>query len=96
SWAAFALNDPLPGLIDLPLTAFRVLKKRILPGLSSRQPAGLFLQPVKRLVKYTVIRAGLEVSSLPAVRSAFPSLAGRGVIFTLHHVRPGGAVSAFA
>ncbi len=96
SWAAFALNDPLPGLIDLPLTAFRVLKKRILPGLSSRQPAGLFLQPVKRLVKYTVIRAGLEVSSLPAVRSAFPSVAGRGVIFTLHHVRPGGAVSAFA
>jgi predicted ATP-grasp superfamily ATP-dependent carboligase len=36
SWAAFALNDPLPGLIDLPLTVWRVIKKRVLPGLKSR------------------------------------------------------------
>ncbi|MDS7594575.1 ATP-grasp domain-containing protein [Agrobacterium tumefaciens] len=34
-WAAFAFNDPLPGLIDLPLTAWRVLKKRVLPSMRS-------------------------------------------------------------
>lgn len=96
SWASFALNDPLPGLIDLPLTVLRVIKKRILPGLASGQSKTGFLPPLKRLAKYGAIRAGLEVSSFPPVRSAFPSLAGRGVIFTLHHVRPGRAVSAFA
>ncbi|MDA5640036.1 MULTISPECIES: polysaccharide deacetylase family protein [Agrobacterium] len=96
SWAAFAPKDPLPGLIDLPLTVSRVVRKRLLPGLRSGQSGRIFFQPIKRLVKYGVIRAGLEVSSLPAVRSAFPSFAGRGVIFTLHHVRPGGVVSAFA
>ncbi|MNL08051.1 D-aspartate ligase [compost metagenome] len=36
SWAAFAANDPLPGLIDLPLTVWRVIKKRVLPGLKLR------------------------------------------------------------
>lgn len=36
SWAAFAANDPLPGLIDLPLTVWRVVKKRVLPGLKLR------------------------------------------------------------
>ncbi len=96
SWASFALNDPLPGLIDLPLTVLRVVKKRILPGLASGQSKTGFLPPLKRLAKYGAIRAGLEVSSFPPVRSAFPSFAGRGVIFTLHHVRPGRAVSAFA
>ncbi|UXT43411.1 polysaccharide deacetylase family protein [Agrobacterium tumefaciens] len=96
SWAAFAPNDPLPGLIDLPLTVSRVVRKRLLPGLTSGQSGRMFFQPIKRLVKYGAIRAGLEVSSLPAVRSAFPSFAGRGVIFTLHHVRPGGVVSVFA
>ena len=96
SWAAFAPNDPLPGLIDLPLTVSRVVRKRLLPSLTSGQSGRIFFQPIKRLVKYGAIRAGLEVSSLPAVRSAFPSFAGRGVIFTLHHVRPGGAISAFA
>lgn len=30
SWAAFAADDPLPGLIDLPLTAWRVLTRRLL------------------------------------------------------------------
>jgi predicted ATP-grasp superfamily ATP-dependent carboligase/peptidoglycan/xylan/chitin deacetylase (PgdA/CDA1 family) len=96
SWASFALNDPLPGLIDLPLTVLRVMKKRILPGLASGQSKTGFLPPFKRLVKYGAIRAGLEVSSFPPVRSAFSSFAGCGVIFTLHHVRPGRAVSAFA
>jgi D-aspartate ligase len=32
-WATFAFDDPLPGLIDLPLTAWRVLTRRVL-GLS--------------------------------------------------------------
>lgn len=30
SWATFAWNDPRPGLIDLPLTAWRVLTRRVL------------------------------------------------------------------
>lgn len=42
----------------------------------------------KRYLKYGIIRAGLEAVALPGVRSLFPSAAGRGVIFTLHHVRP--------
>jgi predicted ATP-grasp superfamily ATP-dependent carboligase len=29
SWAAFLTNDPLPGLVDLPLTAWRVLTRRV-------------------------------------------------------------------
>ncbi|QPC89738.1 ATP-grasp domain-containing protein [Mesorhizobium sp. INR15] len=37
SWAAFAWNDPLPGLIDLPLTAWRVLTKRLLKKIISRR-----------------------------------------------------------
>ena len=42
----------------------------------------------KRLIKYALISAGLEVSALPGVRALYPSAAGRGLIFTLHHVRP--------
>jgi D-aspartate ligase len=30
SWATFALNDPLPGVIDIPLTVWRVFTRRIL------------------------------------------------------------------
>lgn len=56
----------------------------------------VFLRSVKRSLRYGAIRAGLEVASLPPVRAAFPALAGRGVIFTLHHVRPDEEVSAFA
>jgi predicted ATP-grasp superfamily ATP-dependent carboligase len=29
-WATFAFDDPMPGLIDLPLTAWRVLTRRVL------------------------------------------------------------------
>ncbi|MFU0506101.1 carboxylate--amine ligase [Pseudaminobacter sp. NGMCC 1.201702] len=29
SWAAFSVHDPLPGLLDVPLTAWRVLTRRI-------------------------------------------------------------------
>jgi predicted ATP-grasp superfamily ATP-dependent carboligase len=28
-WATFSLNDPLPGLADIPLTAWRVLTRRM-------------------------------------------------------------------
>jgi predicted ATP-grasp superfamily ATP-dependent carboligase len=30
TWAAFAPNDPVPGVLDLPLTAWRVLTRRVL------------------------------------------------------------------
>lgn len=35
TWAAFALDDPLPGLLEMPLTAYRVVTKR-LPALRSK------------------------------------------------------------
>ncbi|KAA5599583.1 ATP-grasp domain-containing protein [Blastochloris sulfoviridis] len=38
--AAFALGDPLPGLIDPPATAWRVLTRRLLPRLASRLKEG--------------------------------------------------------
>ncbi|MBB4103806.1 polysaccharide deacetylase family protein [Allorhizobium borbori] len=43
---------------------------------------------VKAKLKYPLIRAGLEVTALPAVRALFPAARGRGLIWTLHHVRP--------
>lgn len=45
-------------------------------------------QGIGASLRYTMIRAGLEVAAAPCLRSTFPSAAGRGVIFTLHHVRP--------
>jgi len=42
----------------------------------------------RRFLKYGLIRTELEAVSLLGVRSLFPSAAGRGAIFTLHHVRP--------
>src|SRR5271165_1899159 len=42
----------------------------------------------KRSVKRLVIRAGLEAVALSGAGRFLPSAAGRGVIFTLHHVRP--------
>lgn len=42
----------------------------------------------KRAVKQVLIRSGLEVAGLPGMARLAPSAAGRGVIFTLHHVRP--------
>lgn len=32
TWAAFAPDDPVPGILDLPLTAWRVLTRRVLKG----------------------------------------------------------------
>ena len=46
------------------------------------------LPAVKRFVKQQAIRAGLEGVSITKAGRFFPGAAGRGVIFTLHHVRP--------
>ncbi|MDQ6436950.1 polysaccharide deacetylase family protein [Mesorhizobium sp. LHD-90] len=43
---------------------------------------------MKSAIKHAVIRAGLEVFALPGIGALWPTAAGRGVIFTLHHVRP--------
>ena len=42
----------------------------------------------KRSAKALMIRAGLEAVALSGAGRLVPSAAGRGVIFTLHHVRP--------
>ncbi|MEW9807109.1 polysaccharide deacetylase family protein [Mesorhizobium sp. ZMM04-5] len=54
------------------------------------------IQSTKRLVKHAAIRAGLEAVALSGAAALFPEAGGRGVIFTLHHVRPEGAVSEFS
>lgn len=53
------------------------------------------LKAVTRNLKYSLIRTGLDAVSLSGAPSVLPSAAGRGVIFTLHHVRPDGG-NAFA
>jgi peptidoglycan/xylan/chitin deacetylase (PgdA/CDA1 family) len=45
----------------------------------------------KRLAKRAAIQTGLELLALPGAARLLPSAAGRGLIFTLHHVRPAGA-----
>jgi peptidoglycan/xylan/chitin deacetylase (PgdA/CDA1 family) len=42
----------------------------------------------RRLVKKATIRTGLELVALSGAARLLPSAAGRGLIFTLHHVRP--------
>jgi peptidoglycan/xylan/chitin deacetylase (PgdA/CDA1 family) len=54
------------------------------------------LRTLKRRLKQAVIRAGLESIALPQLWRAFPSAGGRGLIFTLHHVRPEVRTSGFA
>jgi peptidoglycan/xylan/chitin deacetylase (PgdA/CDA1 family) len=46
------------------------------------------LHEAKRLLKYSVIRAGLDAISLLQIDRLMPSAAQNGLIFTLHHVRP--------
>lgn len=46
------------------------------------------LKPTMRQLKYGGIRAGLEAIALSRAPMLFPAAAGRGVIFTLHHVLP--------
>lgn len=89
AWAAFSGDDLKPGLLDLPLTAWRVLTRRVF-NLSPHgtAPFRLPLQPIANALRYNVIRAGLEVTAQPLVQRLFPNASGRGVIFTLHHVLP--------
>lgn len=53
-----------------------------------------FLQ-TRKLLRYIFIRAGLELLSLSKADRLFPSLSGRGLIFTLHHVRPTNSKEVF-
>lgn len=48
---------------------------------------------LKSKLKHVAIRAGLEAVALTHAGALWPQAAGRGVIFTLHHVRP--AVGGF-
>ncbi|PYE86425.1 polysaccharide deacetylase family protein [Phyllobacterium leguminum] len=43
---------------------------------------------VKRRLKYAAIRVGLEAVASTGLGRLIPSAGGRGLIFTLHHVRP--------
>jgi peptidoglycan/xylan/chitin deacetylase (PgdA/CDA1 family) len=47
-----------------------------------------FRYAARRSIKRSLIQAGLEAVALSDAGRLFPSAAGRGVIFTLHHVRP--------
>lgn len=47
-----------------------------------------FARNAKRHVRYALIRAGLEATALARAGRFWPAAAGRGVVFTLHHVRP--------
>lgn len=51
------------------------------------------LQNLKSDLKYGLIRAGLEVAASPLAQHILPNAGGRGVIFTLHHVRPNNLMS---
>lgn len=57
-------------------------------AVAERPFAKAFLQDARRTLKYSIIRTGLEAIAVSGARAAFPSAGGRGVIFTLHHVRP--------
>jgi peptidoglycan/xylan/chitin deacetylase (PgdA/CDA1 family) len=46
---------------------------------------------VKSLVKRAAIQGGLEAVALSRAWKLWPAAGGRGVVFTLHHVRPGEA-----
>jgi peptidoglycan/xylan/chitin deacetylase (PgdA/CDA1 family) len=56
----------------------------------------VFLRAAKRHLKYSAIRASLEGVALLDAWSLLPASGGRGVIFTLHHVRPERRGNAFA
>jgi len=45
----------------------------------------------RRVAKRVTIQAGLELVAFSGAAQLFPSAAGRGLIFTLHHVRPRGS-----
>jgi len=47
TWAAFASDDPMPGLLELPLTVYRVLTKRL--PLQRRKPASAAGPDIRRV-----------------------------------------------
>lgn len=49
------------------------------------------LRSIKGSLKYPLIRAGLEAIAFSGASALFPSAGGRGVVFTMHHVKPEGA-----
>lgn len=46
------------------------------------------LRSIKGSLKYPLIRAGLEAIAFSGAAALFPSAGGRGVVFTMHHVKP--------
>ncbi len=54
------------------------------------------LHEIKRLLRYSAIRMGLEAISLLRLDKLLPSAAHNGLIFTLHHVRPDASLQKFA
>lgn len=46
------------------------------------------LKAARKNLRYSLIRTGLEAVSLSGAPAVLPFAAGRGVVFTLHHVRP--------
>ena len=42
----------------------------------------------KQTLKYAIIRGALDLIAFSGARRIWPAAAGRGVVFTLHHVRP--------
>ncbi len=46
------------------------------------------LRSIKGSLKYPLIRGGLEAIAFSGAAALFPSAAGRGVVFTMHHVKP--------
>lgn len=70
-------------------TAVAFLKESLmrLSGTASMMPHS-FRSTVKRSAKHLIIKAGLEAVALSDAGRFAKGAAGRGVIFTLHHVRP--------
>lgn len=54
------------------------------------------LHEAKRLLRYSTIRAGLELISVLRISKLFPSATKNGLIFTLHHVRPADMTRKFS
>jgi peptidoglycan/xylan/chitin deacetylase (PgdA/CDA1 family) len=56
--------------------------------IEATEMSSFVLPATKRLIKRGAIQIGLEAVALPGIGQVFHSNAGRGIIFTLHHVRP--------
>ena len=70
-FGAFALDDPLPGLIDLPVTAWRALVKRLTPRAGFPLARGHNVQFFVRARKAGEdLLAGVSTRRLVQVRTA--------------------------